>query len=125
MPVIDYSAVSRLEFTDNDIIDVITAAETTGFREGKVLASLNLANFMGETVNPAVLTEFAKLALVLKLPVSKAHAGLEVKRDLTPDEARDVALDALRYGYGDTAKRIRAERAAEQGIDIYKPETEA
>jgi len=123
MPNIDYSAVSRLEFTDDDVVSVIIADEAPGLREGKVLASLNLANFPGETADPAVLTEFAKLATVLKLPVSKAYAGLEVKRDLTPDEARDVALDALRYGYGDTAKRIRAERAAEQGIDIYKPET--
>jgi len=121
---LDYDAINRVQFTEADIADVIAAAETSGFHEGKVLASLNMASFTFETADPAVLTEFAKLATVMKRPVSKSYSGLEIKRELTPEEARDTALDALHYGYGNTAKRIRQERADEQGITIWKPEEE-
>ena len=123
-PRIDYNAVSRIEFTDQDIADVVAAADTAGFRDGRALATLNLANFPFEEADPAVLTEFAKLGTVLKRPVSKTYAGLEIKRELSDAENRDTALDALRYGYGNTAKRIRGERAAQQGIEIFHPEDE-
>lgn len=123
-PRLNYDAISHVQFTEADIADVIAAAETSGFHEGKVLVSLNLSNFTFETADPAVLSEFAKLAAVMKRPVSKSYSGLEVKRELTAYEKRDAALDALRYGYGNTAKRIRSERSDEQGIDIWQPEEE-
>ena len=122
MPGIDYSAVTKLEFTDDDTAQVIAAEDTSGLKDGKVLASLSLDNFPAAAVDPAILTEFAKLAAVLKLPVSKAYGGLEIKRELTAAEKVLIAVDALRYGYGNTATAIRDQRAAEQGISIYKPE---
>jgi len=120
---INYSELAKIEFTEDDITAVIMAAEASGFRDGgKELAVLNLSNFNFETSTPQVLTAFAALATVIGRPVSKVYAGLAVKRELTDDEKRDIALDALRYAYGDTARRIREERAGEQGIDIWQEE---
>ena len=115
-----YSAVSKIEFTEEDIQSVI-ADNKSGT---KTIASLYLDNMSGGQITSGTLSAFEALAKVLKLPVVKNYNGLEIARPYTDEENREAAVQSLKYGYSDLSTEIRAMRAEEQEIVIFEPPAE-
>lgn len=114
---IDYKAVSRIEFTDDDIEAFLPDTGPNGTT--RQVASLDIRMLPDETASPATIEAFARLARTLKLSVTVNYSSLQINRDLTDEERREAALTTLRYGHTDLAAQVRDARAAEQGINPY------
>lgn len=121
MPTLNYTELNKIEFTDADVAEVIALLASGD--NTKPLAVLNTDNFPNGEVPVDVMTQFTALAKVLRVPlVPTNYNGIQLRRPYTDDELRESALSELRHGYKTRPNEIRAERAAEQGINIYNAE---
>lgn len=117
----NYAEINKIVFTEEDVQKVLDAIRE-GEGSNKPIATLNLDNMEGGQITSGVLAAFEALAKVLKLPVTKTYAGLEIARPFSDRENREAAEQSLKYGYSTMSSAIRDQRAAEQGIEIYLPD---
>jgi hypothetical protein len=129
MPTVIYSNLSKIEFTEEDIAATIAARRESAYENGspevKTLATLSIDEFIDGQVPQSVLVAFAKLADAIGVKaIGKTYNAMTINRPLTAQEERASALYVLRNGQTDAAAEIRALRATEQDIRLYKDDGE-